>query len=170
MRDSKNIIIGALLITLMVMAVGYAAFAQTLEINGNAKIAGEWDVEITGIEPTYVGGASDEKDLPTFTSTTATFDTILNAPGDSATYVVTVENLGTIDAELDSISLLPDDAEGSPAIDYEIVSQPAEGSKLVAGGSTTVTIKVTYNSNTEELPSVLNKKFTGVIEYIQATN
>ena len=43
--NRKNIIIAALALAVTTMAVGYAAFAATLNISGTATIVGEWDVE-----------------------------------------------------------------------------------------------------------------------------
>ena len=40
----KNVLIGALLAVVFVMAVGYAAFATTLTINGEATITSNWHV------------------------------------------------------------------------------------------------------------------------------
>ena len=40
----KNVLIGALLAVVFVMAVGYAAFAQQLTINGSAEITSNWHV------------------------------------------------------------------------------------------------------------------------------
>lgn len=174
MKDKKNILICALLLTIMVMAVGYAAFRQTLNIDGTATIAGEWQVEITGVTPSVTGTAQDmaydETDNPNgtrFTATTATFDAKLMKPGDSITYTITVKNNGSIDAKLSTITLTPQ-ADGSDAIIYEVVSQPAADSVLAAGESTTVQIRITYDADTEEIPEVTTKTFTGVLEYVQA--
>ena len=104
MKDKKNILIGALIFAIVVMSVGYAAFATTLNINGNATIAGSWDVEITGITPAITGTASDA--TASFTTTTATFNATLMKPGDSITYTITIENKGNIDAKLSSITSL----------------------------------------------------------------
>ena len=46
----KNALIGALLAVVFVMAVGYAAFAQQLTINGSASISSSWDVHIKDIQ------------------------------------------------------------------------------------------------------------------------
>lgn len=166
MKDKKNILIGALLFTIVVMAVGYAAFATTLNINGTATIAGEWDVEITNIESAFTGTASD-KTTPTYTATTATFDANLMAPGDTATYTVTVKNKGNIDAKLNSITLTPQ-ADGSDAIIYTVKSQPNANDVLTAGSSTTVVIEAKYDENIEEVPTVKTKTFAGVLNYVQA--
>lgn len=81
MKYANTIIIGSLLIILLVMSVGYAAFATQLQLNGTATIQGEWDVEITKIEATNIVGTA-EAGTPANTKTTATFDATLKAPGD----------------------------------------------------------------------------------------
>lgn len=166
MKDKKNILIGALLFAVVAMSVGYAAFATTLNINGTATIAGEWDVEITGITSAFTGSAED-KTAPTFTATTATFDAKLVAPGDTATYTVTVENKGSIDASLDSITLTPQQ-DGSEAIIYTVKSQPNKSDVLAAGDTTTVVIEAKYDPTVTTVPEVKTKTFTGVLEYVQA--
>ena len=42
--QNKNILIGGLLAIVLVMAVGYAAFATQLNITGTASITSNWDV------------------------------------------------------------------------------------------------------------------------------
>ena len=165
MRDKKNLLIGALLFVIVVMAVGYAGFTQQLKINGSATIDGEWDVEITNIEGAKTGSA--DIGSPSYTATTATFDAKLMKPGDTATYTVTIENLGTIDAKLDSITLTPQ-ADGSPAIIYTIDSQPSQNDVLAAGDSTTVVITAQYDPDATEIPENKTRTITGVLDYVQA--
>ena len=45
-KNRKNIIIGGLLALVLVMAVGYAAFATNLNITGTSTIDSKWDVHI----------------------------------------------------------------------------------------------------------------------------
>lgn len=168
MKNEKNILIGILLVAIMVMSVGYAAFASTLTINGTATISGSWDVEITGIESSFVGTATNAS-APTYTKTTTTFDTTLMAPGDSATYTITVKNKGNIAAKLNAITLTPQ-SDGSDAIIYTVVSQPNASDVLAAGESTTVVIKVEYDSSVTEVPDVTTKTISGTLEYVQSTN
>lgn len=166
MKDKKNILIGALLFAVVAMSVGYAAFTANLKINGTATIAGDWAVEITGITSEFTGTASD-KTAPSFTATTATFDAQLMAPGDTATYTVTVENKGTIDAKLSSITLTPQ-ADGSDAIIYTVKSQPNANDELASGETTTVVIEAKYDPSVTTVPETKTKTFTGVLEYVQA--
>lgn len=172
MKDKKNILIGALLFAIVIMSVGYAAFATQFQINGSATIGGDWDVEIVSITPQITGTAVDEP-ASSFTATTATFSAKLMKPGDSITYTITVKNKGTIDAKLSSITLTPQttvsaSGEGSDAILYDIVSQPAADSELAAGESVDIVVKVTYDANVTTVPEVTTRAFTGVFEYVQA--
>jgi uncharacterized repeat protein (TIGR01451 family) len=168
MKNGKNILIGALLVTIMIMSVGYASFATNLDINGTATIAGEWDVEITNITSSFSGTASNAS-TPLYTKTTATFDAQLMAPGDTATYTITVANKGNIAAKLNAIALTPQ-TDGSDAIIYTIKQQPSAGDILAPNGTTTVVIEVKYDSSVTETPSVLTKTITGTLEYVQSTN
>ena len=118
-KDRKNLIIGVLAAIIAVMTTAYAAFATTLTINGSATISGVWDVEIISITSAFTGTASD-RTAPSYTATTATFDADLKAPGDKATYTITVKNKGSISAVLKSITLTPDDTNGSSAITYTV--------------------------------------------------
>ena len=79
---AKNIIIGALLAAVAIMAVGYAALAQTLKINGTASITSTWNVAITGISSGVATGTATNGSEPSFTGTSATFNVNLVKPGD----------------------------------------------------------------------------------------
>ncbi len=163
MKNTKNIIIGALLIVILLMAVGYSAFATQLTLNGIAEITGIWDVKITYIEAQEISIGCDPGE-PQYTNTTATFNAKLVKPGDIIIYEITIQNAGTIDATLDKALFEADDVNGSPAIRYT-VTEPDK--TLKAGEETTVTIAIVYPTTTSEVPSVKTKTITGVIEYVQ---
>lgn len=162
MKNTKNIIIGILLLVILVMAVAYAGFATQLSVNGTAEIVGEWNVKISNVEATFV---SDDCDAgkPEFTSTTATFYAKLLKPGDHITYQITIENAGTIDAILDNSDFKSEEG-GSPAIDYK-VSDLVQS--LPAGEQGTFTIDVIYKEDTTEVPDIKTKTITGILEYVQ---
>ncbi len=162
MKNTRHFILIALLIVILAMAFGYAAFATQLNINGTAEIVGDWNVKIVNIEAQNVSDGCDYG-APQYTDTTATFDAKLVNPGDSITYVITIENAGTIDAKLDNI-ICTDQEDGSDAISY-ITTEPA--TSLKAGEQTTFTIEVVYDSNYIGTPSVKTKTVTGIIEYVQ---
>lgn len=106
----KNMLIVGLLAVVLVMTVGYAAFAQQLTVNGNASITSRWDVHFQEGGATY-DTSSTMGTTPTGDVTvnegglTATFTANLVSPGDKITYTIPIENTGTIDAKLNSITL-----------------------------------------------------------------
>ncbi len=163
MKNSKNIITIVVLIAIIAMAVAYSAFATQLNINGQSEIVGEWNIKITGISVENISTGCDAG-TPEYTNTSATFSAKLLKPGDTITYLITIQNGGTINAVLDNVTFTPDNENGSPAISYETTT-PA--TNLGAGEQTTFTVKVTYNAETTEIPSVKTKTITGIIEYVQ---
>ena len=74
-KNNKSILIGSLLAVVVIMAVGYAAFASSLKISGTSNISTTWDVEITDITTSNKVGSASVKEQPTFEKLTATFST-----------------------------------------------------------------------------------------------
>ena len=104
----KNALIGALLAVVLVMGVGYAAFAQQLTINGTSTITSKWDVHM---ETGTTTPATTMGTTPTGTLTiaqgglSASFTASLTSPGDTVTFTVPIVNKGTLNAKLSTISL-----------------------------------------------------------------
>ena len=101
----KNALIGALLAVVFVMAVGYAAFAQLLTINGTATIDSNWDVHF---DPSLTAGTVSHKggnENPSGTigyadsNTTANLTANLKQPGDEITFVLKPTNYGNLAAK-----------------------------------------------------------------------
>jgi len=166
----KNALIGALLAVVFVMAVGYAAFAQQLTINGSASISSSWDVHIESIavdETSKVGEAASTKAEVGTDNTTATFATTLKSPTDSLTYNVTVKNGGNLDAKLSTLTFSDNSTTDPIVYTYTDI---AENDTLDAGQSTTFKVTVTYNASVETQPTQaqLNKDVTMVLNYVQA--
>ena len=104
-RTNRNYIIAGLCMILVIMGVGYAAFQSQLKITGTSNIASNFLVKITSITPnSIVGTALDKPEITTYNDTSATFGVSLKSPGDSITYDITIENRGTIDAVLKTIT------------------------------------------------------------------
>ena len=109
----KNALIGALLAVVFVMAVGYAAFAQTLTINGGATITSDWhvgfDTTKTTAAPgvvtptTGANGTTAPSGTVSYTNDqNATINATLIQPGDKVTFELTIENYGSINAQLNT--------------------------------------------------------------------
>ncbi len=162
MKNTKIFLIGALIIVILAMIVGYSAFATQTNLNATAEIIGEWDVRIINIEAKDISEDCDPG-KPRYTNTSVTFDAKLAKPGDSITYIITIENAGTIDAILNDIIFM-EETNGSEAINYK--TSEIDHS-LKAGEQTTLTVKAMYDPKSTEVPSVKTKTIIGIIEYVQ---
>ena len=165
-RTQKNYIILGLSVIVLIMAVGYAAFSSQLKISGTSSVTSSWDVEITNIESTNVIGSATNGSAPTYTKTTATFNTNLVSPGDSITYDVTVENKGSIDATLKTITKT--DTNNS-AILFE-TSGIKEGDSLLVGAKAHMFVKVTYNQTITSQPKNLTSTLKVTLDYVQKSS
>lgn len=189
----KNALIVALVAVVLVMAVGYAAFAQNLVINGSAEITSTWDVHMTQ-DNTQVtpnaGNASATAPDGTVTvgaggsgatGTSATFTANLVSPGDTVTFVVPIVNTGTINAKLNTIKLTsttPDmqinDGELTATTqDGNIkftVTSPGASVLSATNGQATVTVKAEYVSLSGGNTNANNQSasLTVTMDYVQA--
>lgn len=143
--------------------IGYATFATELDLIGNVEIIGDWNVAITKVDPIFVSKGCNAG-TPKFTDTEVTFDAKLVKPGDHITYKITIENKGTINAELTD-SLFETDLSNSAAEISYTYTEPAK--ILNAGRLTTFNVDVLYNEDTTEVPLIKTKKIIGYFEYDQ---
>ena len=160
----RNYIILGLCSILLVMAAGYAAFRSQLTINGTSNISSEWKVLITDIQSSVLNGTPENSEEPSHTDTTATFKTNLVSPGDSMQYTVTVENRGSIDAVLKTLSKTD---SNNQAIIFEITGIE-QGDTLKAHESTTFNVTVTYNPEITNQPDNITSDLTITLDYVQA--
>ena len=180
----KNALIGALLAVVFVMAVGYAAFAQQLTINGSAEITSRWDVHMEndgasynpestmGTTPT---GSVDVKEGGLQAEFTANF----TSPGDKITYTIPIVNDGTLNAKLNDITLSSETPEmniqGLVATDKDgnikyTVTSPGDGILTANGGQATITIVAEFVDKAEGQGNAQNvsAKLTVTMNYVQA--
>ena len=161
----RNYIIMGLCAILVIMGVGYAAFQSQLKISGTSNISSNFSVKITDIVVSSKNGsAADVPGVTTHTDTTATFGTTLQSPGDSITYDITIENQGTIDAVLKTITKT--DTNNS-AILFE-TSGVVEGDELKSHETAKMQVTVTYNPNVTSQPDNLESSLKVTLDYEQA--
>ncbi len=162
-RKRRKIVIGALCSVLLLMAVGYAAFAANLNIKGSTNISSSWDVRITNITSKNVVGGASNLENPSYTNLTATFKTNLVSPGDSIEYDITVTNNGNIDAILDKITITD---SNNPAIIFT-KSGLTEGDTLVASESKVLTVKVEYSNSVTSQPESTESELKVALDFSQ---
>ena len=164
-KVGKNVVIAFLIVSILIMAAGYALLSSQLKISGTAGVTSKWDVAITAITEGTATGSAINKAPATYTGTTATFDVELQKPGDSMTYDITISNNGSLNAVLDSIMISPD-VSGSEAIIYSVTGV-TEGTKLEVGSTNTVTVKVEWDNQFTSMPQKTSKELTVILNYVQ---
>ena len=162
----KNILIGGLLAIVLVMAVGYAAFATQLQINGSANIDTTWNVhfvnnpagsqatpataDVTDILDITAAGTGTPSGYLTFDTPgllTANIGATLKQPGDTEEFTLTIINEGSFNATLDSIVIAWEDSQTQGTIVQPTSS--AAGTAQVTGGH----IKFEVTSPQASLPN-----------------
>lgn len=164
----QKILIGVLIVAGLA-SIAYAAFSQSLVVNGTGTTTGNWDVKITGITNSASTGATQVNGTPSFTATSATFNANLAYPGASATYQITVSNQGNINAKLDSISDIATINAATPTdIKYTVTGVTAGTTTLAAGTTNVITVKVEWLA-TSTMTTNASKSATITFNYIQNT-
>lgn len=159
----KKVVIVLLVIAVFIMSYAYALLYKNLRINGNAEIVASWNVGITGIREGEKKGNAYSNSIPTYTTSTATFDAKLESLNDSIEYIVTISNQGRIDATLADIVMVK---SGNPMIQYEVVGVN-KTDVLKAGESVEATIRVFASSSANELDDSSKGNVVIRFSYIQ---
>ena len=172
-RKNKALLVVALILCI---TVGYAALSTTLNITGNSEIKNaKWDIHFANL---VVDDTSVEATTPaTIDSNKTAVNYIVNLvkPGDSYSFAVDVENAGTIDGMISTVTNTGLTADQQKYVEYSITY--ANGTELKAkdglkaGAKKNIKVKVKYKDdiNAEDLPKAnetLNLTFT--VEYVQA--
>ena len=117
MKDRKLTIaiIAVLMISLVGIGIAFAAFSQTLTINGSAEVeASKWQVVFEGvtnastIDAPTTSGTATEITRPTIKNNDteiSTYSVSLKTPGDSITYNFKIHNKGDFAANLSSLTI-----------------------------------------------------------------
>ena len=119
-KKSKNIIIVSLLILLLALAVGYAAFSDILTISGTANAKGTFNLEFQNSEIVTLVGVNEEGTKAEISED----KNILNVnvadlayPGAGVEFSVDIVNVGTIPAQVNAVT--PTNITGSEHIKIE---------------------------------------------------
>ena len=178
MRDKRNYIIVVLLIVVLVMTVGFAAFSTSLQINGTANISTNWCVgfdntktttyeitkgKSTGTNPSatmgYDGTACSTNYVP-IANLGATF----YQPGDKIEYTLTIANKGSVDAAIESItvdgtSVTSNQTKQKGNIIWKVY-MPEDVVLSANTGSTTMVVSAEFQNTTDLSNYTLNESQT----------
>ena len=173
-KKTKGVML-LLVVAVILMTVGFAAYAQRLTINGNVTVKGSpWDVryDVTkGVTENH--GTATSKSL---TDTDFTFAVTLEKPGDYYEATFDVKNFGSMTAYLKAITMSSISAHSAylsytityDGVEYTSSQSGLTGKSIAADGSKTVKVKVTYlaPASSSSLPtSDVNVTVTGSFDY-----
>ena len=164
-RKKRSIIMAGLLCLLLIMTVGYSAFSSQLDIKGSSIVTSKWDIEITDLQLKQEVGEVENVSY-NFDALTANMEANFYMPGDEITYEVTVSNLGTIDAVLDSIKI---NMASQDIIQFK-VDGITSGEELDHGTSTKFDVIMKYNENITTQPGETSIDFSMDLNYLQKGN
>ena len=174
----QNILIIALIVSILFMSIGFAAYSRALNINGAATFKGnKWNVHFDTDSYVESTGSVKGKNV-SVDNTLLSFEATLQEPGDFYEFDIDVVNDGTFDANLSSITLGGIGGTQTNYVSYVLTydgtpySATTSGlsNLLAANGTKKAHVKVSYlePENTELLPEddvVLN--LTATLSYTQ---
>ena len=181
-KTKKNYVAIVLVVLLVAMAVGYAAFSGSISISGTANASGKWDVKFTNADITDSIVIGTTENTATVQGEGESIDVSVNlaTPGDGATITATIANKGSYDAKLTGFSVVGDGftetSTGSGvwkkgAILVKVPEVETDGSDVISAetGTKTFTFTVEWDSTVTELAGdTETANFTITFNYDQA--
>lgn len=147
-KQKTNYVVIALIVLLLALAIGYAAFSANLVIDGTANANGKWDVKFVSA---VVDTEGHQETAPVISAEgdTLTVDVKLGFPGDACTVTANIKNSGTVPAKLTQFKLT-DDQGATYKNDNITVTIPTiaeDGTETIGAGDTcSVTFGVKWNT------------------------
>lgn len=154
-KNTQMFVIAILAVAVLTMSVGFAEFSQTLNIDGEVKVASSsWNIQFD--TASYVeseGSVTVSADNRTLSGTSMTYNVTLTKPGDFYEFTIKVKNTGTFDANLTGITMSPLTTERAKYLTYEIYYNGTKYTNTTSdlsialaktSGEATVKVKVAY--------------------------
>ena len=170
-KQKRNFLLVALIVILLAIAVGYAAFSANITISGTATASGTWDVK-------FLSASVDTSSHGTANVTGNKNDTLsvsvtLGYPGDGCTVTANIQNAGTVPAKLTGFTLTDDQGKEFSNSEIEITTPTitTDGSEVIAaGGTCPVTFGIKWKKDSTTTTTTTTAKFKINFTYEQATN
>jgi len=106
-KTNKNVVIALLVVLMIVLAVGYAAFSETLTISGTANAKGTFDIEFQNAKVVKTVGANEENtkaEISADKNTLTVKAADLAYPGAGVEFSTDIVNIGSIPAKVEAIT------------------------------------------------------------------
>ena len=160
LKRRKPYAILPLIVILLFISIGYAYLNATLSINGTSMLdSARWDVHFENIQVKN-GSVTPTVEPIISNNTTVSFSVTLENPGDYYGFIIDVVNAGTLDAMIESISILPTLTESQQkyfdyTVTYEDGASIANSQRLDANSKETLRIEFVYKEleNTDLYPT-----------------
>ena len=161
-KSKKNYVAIVLVVLLVAMAVGYAAFSGSISVSGTANASGKWDVKFTQADITQSIVTGTTTNTATVQGEGESIDVSVNlaTPGDGATITAKIANKGDYDAKLTGFTVTGDGFEDqgagvwkNGAILVKVPEVETDGSDVISAtsGTKTFTFTVEWDSTVTEL-------------------
>lgn len=173
-KSNKKYLIILLIVFLLALAVGYAAFTDTLTISGTANANGTFDVEFQNASVDSTVGCNAVETTAKISADKDTLNVVvkdLAYPGAGAQISVDIVNVGTIPAKITAVT--PTNINGSTNIKIKgLDAITTDHPTLAAGAKCTLTFTVEWDA--DSTVELTEEEKTGIsfgldIEYSQDT-
>ena len=156
-KNKRNYIIVALIVVLLLLAVGYASFTQTLNISGTASGSADWEVIFTEDSD---GTRSNDNHTLTVTTNDLAY------PGDAKEVTAVIQNNSSMDIKLTSFNVT--EPTGTDiSIDYVDLA-PLSNETISANGGT-CTYKFIVKWNEDSTATSVSDTYSFTFNYEQDT-
>ena len=165
-NKKRNYVIVVLVVLLLALAVGYAAFSDTLTISGTANAKGTFDMEFTSatIDTATAKGINTTESTATISTDKNTVTVVvkdLAYPGAGTNVTVVAKNAGTVPAKLKGLKFTGNE-------DPDIKITFPVGEVVEAGKTCSITFSVKWDENSTIATKDLT--FSAELEYEQSTD
>lgn len=181
-KNTQMFVIAILAVAVLTMSVGFAAFSQTLNIDGNVTVAKSiWSIAFDTASYVESSGSVTVSDTNrTLSGTSMTYNVTLSKPKDFYEFTINVKNTGTFDANLTGITMSGLDADKAKYLKYVITYNGTEYTTTTEGlsialanttGVAPVKVRVEYiqPDDSADLPSTqVTVPLTASLTYEQA--
>lgn len=159
----KSYMLVLLVVLLLSIAIGYAALAQNLRIEGTANANGKFELVFQDASIGSSVGADDSTASISTDGRILSFNMNLKHPGAGGTILAKVKNTGDIDAKLNGMTFTGENDPDIAITPHGFVS----GQVIKAGEYIDISIDVVWNQTSATAKTI---SFTGTLVYEQATD